>query len=516
MKKTIVGLFIAVYFLFASVSVHAAAPTYSDVPLTHSASKEIEYLVGNGILTEAPSFGVNETIMRIEAAEMIVKALGLETEGLPDVDFIDVSPSDKYYAIIQAAASSGFMTGNANQEFMPHGQLSRAEAASILVSAFSLEGKSQTLFRDVPASYWASHAIGILVENEITFGYSDGLFKPTASLTKGHFSTFLARILNPEFRQRPACYSTENKKSYAINVPVTNVWHTPGKTRPIDEISIQAKPDMKKWSSQLTISQKLWLIGKTDTQALYGDPVEIIKSSGNWHYIAIKDQAKTGHKNGYQGWVPKSHVAASSINDTKCPIAIVDAKIATLYNVAKWDDKQKWLDVSYTTILPVVAEHGQFLEVLTVEGNTKFMLKRDAKVYADYASIPKPTAKEIIDSAKQYLGLPYVWAGTSAYGFDCSGIIYSVYKNHGILIPRDSFVQATHGKAVSRSQLQPGDLMFFAHNGGKGAVYHVSIYIGEGKMIHAPNSSRSIEIISIDTPLYKKNHSGSRRYLTSN
>ena len=123
--------------------------------------------------------------------------------------------------------------------------------------------------------------------------------------------------------------------------------------------------------------------------------------------------------------------------------------------------------------------------------------------------------KIIVDSAKRYVGLPYVWAGASAYGFDCSGLLYSVYKNHGIIIPRDSFVQATHGKAVSRSQLQPGDLMFFAHNGGKGKVYHVSMYVGDGKMIHAPNSSRSIEIISIETALYKKNYSGARRYLTA-
>ena len=144
----------------------------------------------------------------------------------------------------------------------------------------------------------------------------------------------------------------------------------------------------------MTIPEKHWLIGRTDTQALYGDPVDILKSSGNWHYIAVKDQPKTGHKNGYEGWVPKSHVAASTINNTDCPIAIVDAKIATLYNVPKWDDKQKWLDVSYTTILPVVAEHGEFLEVLTVDGNTKFMLKRDAKVHANYAAVPKPTAKD--------------------------------------------------------------------------------------------------------------------------
>lgn len=516
MKKTVFGLLFVIYFLFASISAHAASPTLMDVPTTHSANKEIEYLVGSGILTEAPTLGINNAISRIEAAEMIIKALGIETEALPNVDFIDVDPMDEFYPIVQAAVSAGFMVGNGVGEFMPEAQLTRAQAASILVSAFNMEGKSVTKFRDVPASYWASDSISILIENEITFGYSDGTFRPNTALTKGHFSTFLARILNPEFRVRPACYSAESKKSYAINVPVTNVWRSPGKTRPIDNISIQANPDMKKWTSQLTIPDKHWLIGRTDTQALYGDAVEIIKTSGNWHYIAIKDQAKTGNIKGYEGWVPKSHVAASVINNTDCPIAIVNAKFATLYNVPKWDDKQKWLELSYSTILPVVAEHGQFLEVLTVDGGTKFMLKRDAKVYSHYAAVPKPTAKDIVDSAKQYLGLPYVWSGISAYGFDCSGLTYSVFKNHGILIPRDSFVQATQGKAVSRSQLQPGDLLFFAHNGGKGKVYHVSLYIGDGKMIHAPNSSRSIEIISIDTPLYKKNYSGARRYLNSN
>lgn len=513
MKNFILSLLCLVLIVTSGITANAATPQFGDIPEHHSSYKEIDYLVQNGILHEAPLFGFNETLTRIEAAEMIIKAVGLETEGLPDVEFIDVLPTDEHYPIVQAIAAAGIMGGNADREFMPDASLTRAQAAAILVSAFDLSGISKQQFPDVPPSFWASDAISVLVANEITFGYPDGSFKPTAPLNRGHFSVFLARTLNPEFRERPACYTTKSKKTYAINVPVTNVWHTPNNTRPIDAISIQPLPDMKTWSSQLTISQKHWLIGRTDTQALYGDPVEILKSSGNWHYIAIKDQVKTGHKNGYQGWVPKSHVAAVAFDSTNCPIAIVDAKIASLYNEPKLHDKYKWMDISYTTILPVVKDNGNWLEVLTVSGDIKHIQKRDVKVHANYAAVPKPTQKDIVDSAKRYLGLPYVWAGASAYGFDCSGLIYSVYKNHGILIPRDSFVQATHGKAVSRKQLQPGDLMFFAYNGGKGKVYHVSMYIGDGKMIHAPNSSRSIEIISINTPLYKKNYSGARRYL---
>ena len=146
-------------------------------------------------------------------------------------------------------------------------------------------------------------------------------------------------------------------------------------------------------------------------------------------------------------------------------------------------------------------------------GWLKYIRQKDVKVYKDFASIPKPSRQELVDSAKQYIGLPYLWAGVSAYGFDCSGLMYSVYKNHGILIPRDSSVQATHGTAVNRKDLQPGDLIFFAHNKGKGKVYHVSMYVGGGKMIHAPNSSKKVEIINMDTGTYKTNYAGARRYL---
>ena len=112
-----------------------------------------------------------------------------------------------------------------------------------------------------------------------------------------------------------------------------------------------------------------------------------------------------------------------------------------------------------------------------------------------------------------FLVLPYIWAGTSSFGFDCSGIIYSVYKNHGIIIPRDSFYQATKGTPVAKKNLLPGDLVFFAGNRGKGKVYHVGLYIGEGKMLHAPDASSKVRIESITAGNYKTNYSGARRYL---
>ena len=300
---------------------------------------------------------------------------------------------------------------------------------------------------------------------------------------------------------------------YAISVPVTNVWRMPNKTRKLDAVSIAPRPDMAKWTKSLAVEDKNWLIGQLDTQALYGDEVEVLKSSGDWHYIAVAEQFNKGQAKGYEGWVPKSHVKAYTPIDKRTEIAVVTAKIASLYNEAKSHEKHKFIDISYTTILQVVKEEGDWLQVQTKTDGLKYVRRQDVKVFEDFASIPKPTQQELVESAKQYVGLPYLWAGVSAYGFDCSGLMYSVYKNHGILIPRDSSVQATHGTAVKRNELQPGDLMFFAHDNGKGNVYHVSMYVGDGKMVHAPNSSKKVEVVKIDTGSYKTNYAGARRYL---
>lgn len=92
--------------------------------------------------------------------------------------------------------------------------------------------------------------------------------------------------------------------------------------------------------------------------------------------------------------------------------------------------------------------------------------------------------------AKQFVGNPYVWGGTSlTKGADCSGFTQSVYKNFGISIPRTSRTQATAGRKVSVSERQPGDLIFYAKNG---RINHVAIYMGNNRVVHASNERTGI------------------------
>ena len=119
---------------------------------------------------------------------------------------------------------------------------------------------------------------------------------------------------------------------------------------------------------------------------------------------------------------------------------------------------------------------------------------------------------EIVKTAKQYIGLPYRWGGESPQtGFDCSGLTMVVYRLNGLDLPRSSRQQWKAGRPIKRSQLERGDLVFFATSGGR-RVSHVGIYTGNGNFLHAPRRGRNIEIVSLANSYYKKRYLGARSY----
>lgn len=106
------------------------------------------------------------------------------------------------------------------------------------------------------------------------------------------------------------------------------------------------------------------------------------------------------------------------------------------------------------------------------------------------------TGLAIVNTAKKYLGVKYVYGGTTPSGFDCSGLVKYVFNKNGISVSRTSASQALQGKKVSTSDLQPGDLLFFAKNG---RVHHVGIYAGGGQMIHAPHTGDVVRYAPISS-----------------
>ncbi|WP_285114846.1 C40 family peptidase [Leifsonia sp. fls2-241-R2A-40a] len=109
----------------------------------------------------------------------------------------------------------------------------------------------------------------------------------------------------------------------------------------------------------------------------------------------------------------------------------------------------------------------------------------------DTASTGGPTGADVVADAKKYLGVPYVFGGTSASGLDCSGLVQRVFKDLGVDVPRLVSGQSTVGTEVpSLAQAQPGDLI--VTNGGE----HIVIYAGDGKVIHAPSEGRNVSLVN--------------------
>jgi cell wall-associated NlpC family hydrolase len=120
--------------------------------------------------------------------------------------------------------------------------------------------------------------------------------------------------------------------------------------------------------------------------------------------------------------------------------------------------------------------------------------------------------KEIVRTARSFLGIPYLWGGTSAAtGFDCSGLTMTVYQLNGIDLPRSSKEQFEMGGAANRDSLQEGDLVFFSIGGKQ--VSHVGIYAGSQLFIHAAENGKRIRIDSLEQDYYSRHFFGGRTYL---
>ncbi|MCL6634918.1 MAG: C40 family peptidase [Peptococcaceae bacterium] len=295
----------------------------------------------------------------------------------------------------------------------------------------------------------------------------------------------------------------------AVNVPATVLWSEPGQLREYDGLILQEKNDPAAWAAGMDVEMRLWLVGRAETMALYGEPVVILEQRDGWLKVAAAEQRTTLNQYGYPGWVPAAHIARSEVylaERRSLPAVLVMKKTAGLY--ADPELTVALGGVSYMTRLPLLEEREGAVAVRLPGGGTGYLAREDVKKAGELTF----SRSGIVDQARQFLELPYLWAGTSAYGFDCSGFTMRLYQSQGIAIPRDADEQAREGLAVARRDLLPGDLVFFAAKGGRGQIHHVGMYAGGGMMIHAPNSGSRVRVEAVDGGAYGEEYWGARRY----
>jgi cell wall-associated NlpC family hydrolase len=121
--------------------------------------------------------------------------------------------------------------------------------------------------------------------------------------------------------------------------------------------------------------------------------------------------------------------------------------------------------------------------------------------------------EELIKTARRFIGVPYLWGGTSPEaGFDCSGLTMAVYQLNGLDLPRVSREQFDTGAPVEEKKLEKGDLVFFSIS-GTGKISHVGVYAGDGQFIHAPGRGKKIRADKLSHAYYRRHYQGGRSYL---
>jgi cell wall-associated NlpC family hydrolase len=119
--------------------------------------------------------------------------------------------------------------------------------------------------------------------------------------------------------------------------------------------------------------------------------------------------------------------------------------------------------------------------------------------------------RNIVDTARQYVGTPYRYGGESPGGFDCSGYVRYVYRKNGIDLPRTAQEQFRDGRKVTRRNIRPGDLVFFQTS--PSVISHVGIYAGRNKFIHAPRPGKKVGYASISNGYWSRRFRGAVTYV---
>ncbi|UCS92518.1 C40 family peptidase [Echinicola marina] len=272
-----------------------------------------------------------------------------------------------------------------------------------------------------------------------------------------------------------------------------------GKTHGVVTISVANIRSAPKHSAELA------------TQATMGTPLGVLKKAGSWYLVQTPDK--------YISWVDAAGIA---LMDEKEFQAWEDAEKVIFTGLLGYvyEDKSEKMMVSDLTagnVLEVLSSSKEHYEVALPDGRTGYLNKAHAVAFENWLSTRELSDENLINTAKNMMGVPYLWGGTSIKGVDCSGFTKTIYYLNGQVIPRDASQQVHEGELVDTDKnwdnLSVGDLLFFGRKATEDSperIVHVGMWIGNNSFIHSRGRVR-ISSFDPESPNYDEYELG--RYL---
>lgn len=232
------------------------------------------------------------------------------------------------------------------------------------------------------------------------------------------------------------------------------------------------------------------------TQALLGTVVNIYKKKGGWYLIQTPDN--------YLGWVDDDAIFLMNQKELSDFLSHEKIIVTVPFDVVYANDKRSSVvsDVVIGNILTVNNIGKEEYSVQLPDGRSGYISSSSAKTLSSWNATLKYNSNGILSTAKAFMGIPYLWGGTSCKGFDCSGFTKTVFFMNGFILPRDASQQVFSGVEIDTKEnfnlLKEGDLLFFgekATENKKERITHVGIYIGDTEFIHAAGM---VKINSLD------------------
>ncbi|HEX3028868.1 MAG TPA: SH3 domain-containing C40 family peptidase [Clostridia bacterium] len=165
------------------------------------------------------------------------------------------------------------------------------------------------------------------------------------------------------------------------------------------------------------------------------------------------------------------------------------------------------------TSLQILSKNGDWYNVITENDGIGWVNSQYVAVQSDSTSRGDSNLPAIVEYSERFIGTPYVWGGNDPSGFDCSGFVKYVYHSFGFELNRVACDQAKQGTWVGKTDLLPGDLVFFDTDGGHNYINHVGMYIGNGMFIHASSSAGKVTTSNITKGFYSDSFMMARRIL---